>query len=162
MDVKETSPGGIEALRGRLLRIAAANGGRPAEASSEPAPREPPPASDLLPLSDVGQEASALAPERQFLLLRVELKGTDITVLEHVEVGAVSSDQVLFRDIRNAYEQVVKEHGWTLGMLLPHWLRNALLSGTPKFLSRILQVVSSICLYKIDSADFVGVSLFIA
>lgn len=119
MDVKETSPGGIEALRGRLLRIAAANGGRPAEASSEPAPREPPPASDLLPLSDVGQEASALAPERQFLLLCVELKGTDITVLEHVKVGAVSSDQVLFRDIRNAYEQVVKEHGWTLGMLSP-------------------------------------------
>ncbi len=84
-----------------------------------------------------------------------------IAVLAHVEVGSFSSDQFLFREIRNAYEQVMKDRGWRIGMLLPQRLRNAL-SGAPKLLSRIFQAVSSIHLYKIASADFVRVSLLLA
>ncbi|KAJ6779418.1 hypothetical protein PWT90_10548 [Aphanocladium album] len=178
-DARETLPGGIEAIRRKLRastsRVAAGQG-----ASSATAPRLPPPAhtrsgnpeeprtprhlpavrrSTSLELGEI-ENASAQIPldqnqELQFLLLCINVK--EIAVLLQLEVGSISCDEYLFREIRNAYEKIMEDHAWKPHMLLPQWVRKA--ASGARFASKILQTFSSIRLHRISSGDFVRFQL---
>ncbi|KAJ3495974.1 hypothetical protein NLG97_g3002 [Lecanicillium saksenae] len=179
-DARETLPGGIDAIRRKLrastFRVAAGQG-----ASSATAPRRPPPAHTRSgnpvelraplkipaavrrassPAPREGETSSAHVPldqnqELQFLLLCINVK--EIAVLSQLEVGSISCDEYLFREIRNACEKITEDHAWKPYMLLPEWLRKAV--SDARFVSRICQIVSTIRLHRISSGDFVRFQL---
>lgn len=101
-------------------------------------------------------EASDRTSRPQFLLLCVNAK--KLTVLVQLEVGSLTSDGFLFREMRKAYERVSEDHAWRFSMFVPERLRNMILDP-PQFLSRIFQAFTSIRLHSVDTGDFVKVSI---
>lgn len=93
--------------------------------------------------------------ELQFLLLCINSK--QISVLTQLEVGSISCDEYMFREIRNVYEKTTENHAWKPYMLLPPWLRKAL--SDTRFALRIWQPFSNIRIHRISSGDFVRVRL---
>lgn len=165
-DVRETSPSGIERIR-QVFNTPQLGDGDVRHhhgISSDTTPRIPPEA-HTRPLGgqlDVGEPRSVMSQATgessasQHLLVCFNPK--QLTVLVQLEVGSLTNDGYLFRDIRSAYEGVLADHAWHISMFLPETVRNAI-PNRPQFLSRLYQKLASIRLHSIKSGDIVKVSI---
>lgn len=117
--------------------------------------------------SAVPGQGSPLSGEAQYLLLCVNTRNS--TVLVHVEVGALTNDEYLFRDIHQAYRTARENHEWRFSMMVPLWTRNLahqfskclpslpLLPASMNFLPMLSRTFHSAHVHKIASGDFVRV-----
>ncbi|KAJ4182612.1 hypothetical protein NW759_017118 [Fusarium solani] len=70
--------------------------------------------------TDAGSTLST-TQDAQYLLLCVNTKNS--TVLAHVEVGSLTSDQYMFQQIHQEYQRVREEHEWRISMIIPSWFK---------------------------------------
>ncbi|KAE8363618.1 hypothetical protein BDV27DRAFT_158635 [Aspergillus caelatus] len=195
IDVKELSIGGIEKARQSLLAsIAAVSNGRHNSPSSNYI--YPPPQAHLNDRVSVtvsnrnsalnnaanGQPLQSTVigniqaegtmsqnQEAQFLLMCVNTKNS--TMLVHIEVGSLTSDQYLFQQMHQEYQRVRKEHEFRIANTLPSWVCNllrtisikipTLLSLPQRFNFPLIlsSVLSKLHLHKVSSGDFVRFQL---
>ncbi|KAL3474343.1 hypothetical protein BJX99DRAFT_260451 [Aspergillus californicus] len=195
IDVKELSPGGLKRFRQRLLASAAAVRARPQGLGGSSQPAQPPHAHmnpsprpagvarnegrqtvsleqlPLLPYPGESQAVSNVYPSQdsQYLLLCVNTRKS--TVLVHVDLGSVFSDEYLFQQIRQEYQRVREQHEWRIVKAVPSCIRkffikvSARLPSFPplpnflNYLSVVSHAVRGAHLHKIASGDYVRFQL---
>ena len=139
--MRELVPGGLERLQESLRRSAANIRTRVQQGSSNLPPGVPAvpaqahirtvsgnpggvasqtPTTSLPPTNTYAQPlgtSPAQQSDIQYLLLCLNTKR--LTTLVHVEVGALTNDEYLFREIRTAYAEARRHHEWRISKLFP-------------------------------------------
>ncbi|KAJ3495458.1 hypothetical protein NLG97_g3384 [Lecanicillium saksenae] len=185
-DVKETSPGGIDAIRRRLHASAnehayteyhqgtsapssprlpppvhARPGSAPVASSGGHQPITPGSGQPSRPEAQPGENVAASTTtsesvELQFLLVCIDVRR--IAILTQVEVSSFTNDQFMFKEIHNIYEKAVEDHAWKVSTIFPRWLRTKV-PDLPKLLSKIYQAFLAVRLHRVASGDFVRFQL---
>lgn len=187
LDVKELSPGGVDRFRRRIVDYASTARGQTQD-SIIPCDQPNPPAQAHLSSSTAmsPSQSTTTGPtgiqamrtlsqgpninppgDPQYLIVCINAKRS--TVHRHIEVSCHSNDQYMFREIKEAYDQIRLENQWKVSLLIPPWVYhsfNAISTRLPRISSLLDRLtpfpmapntLGQLSLFKIASADFVRV-----